>query len=40
VPFIAAQAIRHAGDWRMIPIRANGQLGAAAYHLGENDTYH
>ena len=35
VPFIAAQAIGHAGDWRMIPIHANGQLAAAAYHLGE-----
>ena len=40
VPFIAAQAIGHAGDWRMIPIHANGQLAAAAYHLGEGGTYH
>ena len=23
----------------MIPIRANGQLAAAAYHFGEGDTY-
>ena len=34
VPFIAAQAIGQAGDWRMIPLLANGQLAAAAYHLG------
>jgi RNA polymerase sigma-70 factor (ECF subfamily) len=38
--FIATQAIGHPGDWRMIPLRANGQLAAAAYHLGENGTYH
>jgi RNA polymerase sigma-70 factor (ECF subfamily) len=38
VPFIAAQAIGQAGDWRMIPLLANGQLAAAAYHLG-NDGY-
>ncbi|HXA33641.1 MAG TPA: RNA polymerase subunit sigma-70 [Acidimicrobiales bacterium] len=40
VPYIAVQAIGHAGDWRMLPIHANGQLAAAAYHLGEGDTYH
>jgi RNA polymerase sigma-70 factor (ECF subfamily) len=40
VPFIAAQGIGHRGDWRMIPIHANGQLGAAAYHRGEDDAYH
>jgi RNA polymerase sigma-70 factor, ECF subfamily len=39
-PFIAAQAIGHPGDWRMIPLRANGQLAAAAYHLGDLGTYH
>jgi RNA polymerase sigma-70 factor (ECF subfamily) len=39
-PFIAAQAIGHPGDWRMIPLHANGQLAAAAYHLGESGTYH
>ncbi len=38
--FIAAQAIGRPGDWRMIPLHANGQLAAAAYHLGENGTYH
>jgi RNA polymerase sigma-70 factor, ECF subfamily len=40
VPFIASQAIGHAGEWRMIPVLANGQLGAAAYRLGEADTYY
>jgi RNA polymerase sigma-70 factor (ECF subfamily) len=38
--FIAAQAIGHPGDWRLIPSHANGQLAAAAYHLGEEGTYH
>ena len=40
VPFIAAQAIGQAGDWRMIPLRANGQLAAAAYQRGDDSTYH
>ena len=40
VPFIATQAIGHPGDWRMVPIHANGQLAGAAYHLGEGHTYH
>ncbi len=40
VPFIAAQAIGHAGDWRMVPVRANGQLAAAAYRRDDNGTYH
>jgi RNA polymerase sigma-70 factor, ECF subfamily len=39
VPFIAAQAIGQPGDWRMIPLAANGQLAAAAYHR-DDDTYH
>ncbi len=39
VPFIAAQAIGHAGDWRMIPLHANGQLAAAAYLLGGDGVY-
>jgi RNA polymerase sigma-70 factor, ECF subfamily len=40
VPFIAAQAIGQAGDWRMIPLLANGQLAAAAYHWGDDGAYH
>jgi RNA polymerase sigma-70 factor (ECF subfamily) len=39
-PFIAAQAIGHPGDWRMIPLHANGQLAAAAFHFGEDGAYH
>jgi RNA polymerase sigma-70 factor, ECF subfamily len=38
-PFIASQAIGNAGDWRMVPLHANGQLAVAAYHLGAGDTY-
>jgi RNA polymerase sigma-70 factor (ECF subfamily) len=40
VPFIAAQAIGQAGDWRMFPLRVSGQLGAAAYRGGADGTYH
>jgi len=40
VPFIATQAIGRPGDWRMVPIQANGQLAVAAYHLGEGGSYH
>lgn len=40
VPFIAAQAIGRSGDWRMVPLRANGQLAAAAYHRGDGGLYH
>jgi len=40
VPFIATQAIGQRDDWRMIPVHANGQLAAAAYHLGDDGTYH
>ena len=40
VPFIATQAIGQAGDWRMIPVHANGQLAAAAYHLDDGHSYH
>jgi RNA polymerase sigma-70 factor (ECF subfamily) len=32
VPFISGQAIGRPGDWLMLPVRANGQLAAAAYH--------
>jgi RNA polymerase sigma-70 factor (ECF subfamily) len=40
VPFIAAQAIGQAGDWRMVPLHANGQLAAAGYHLADGGSYH
>jgi RNA polymerase sigma-70 factor (ECF subfamily) len=38
-PFIAAQAIGQARDWRMVPLHANGQLAAAAYHLDAGNSY-
>src|SRR5579863_6786803 len=38
--FIVAQAIGQPGDWMMRPLRANGQLAAAAYHRGPDQTYH
>jgi RNA polymerase sigma-70 factor, ECF subfamily len=40
IPFIATEAIGRAGDWRMLPLRANGQLAAAAYHRGDGGAYH
>jgi RNA polymerase sigma-70 factor (ECF subfamily) len=39
VPFIATQAIGQTGDWRMVRLDANGQLAAAAYHLGDGGGY-
>ena len=39
MPFIAAQAIGQAGDWRMLPLHANGQLAAASYHRGADGTH-
>ena len=38
-PFIAAQAIGRPGDWRMLPLEANGQLAAAAYHRNDDHEY-
>jgi RNA polymerase sigma-70 factor, ECF subfamily len=40
LPYIAAQAIALAGDWRMVALAANGQLGAGAYHRGDDGAYH
>jgi hypothetical protein len=40
VPFIATQAIGQPGDWRMVPLHANGQLAVAAYHLDDRHSYH
>lgn len=39
VPFIATQAIGQPGDWRLVPLGANGQLAAGAYHLTADGTY-
>jgi len=40
VPFLAAQAMGRPGDWRMLPLRACGQLAAGAYHRESDGTYH
>jgi RNA polymerase sigma-70 factor, ECF subfamily len=40
VPYLSAFAIGSPGDWKMAEIRANGQLGAAAYHRGDDGGYH
>jgi RNA polymerase sigma-70 factor (ECF subfamily) len=37
--FITAQAIGRPGDWVMLPLRANGQLAAAAYYRGADQAY-
>jgi RNA polymerase sigma-70 factor, ECF subfamily len=39
-PFIAAQAIGRPGDWRMLPLEANGQLAAAAYRRNDDHQHH
>ena len=38
-PYLAAFAIGAPGDWRMAGLRANGQLGAAAYRRDADGTY-
>ncbi len=38
-PFIADQAIGRRGDWRMLPLEANGQLAAAAYRRHDDHQY-
>ena len=40
VPYIGGFAIGSPGDWKMAPLRANGQLGAAAYYRGGDGAYH
>ena len=39
LPFIKAYGIGSPGDWQMVPLHANGQLGAAAYHSSHDETY-
>jgi RNA polymerase sigma-70 factor, ECF subfamily len=39
MPFIATEAIGQSGNWRMLPLQANGQLGAAAYHRADDGSY-
>jgi RNA polymerase sigma-70 factor, ECF subfamily len=40
VPYISAFAIGFPGDWKMVGLHVNGQLGAAAYHRGDDGGYH
>jgi RNA polymerase sigma-70 factor (ECF subfamily) len=40
LPFLAAQALGSPGDWRMVPIAANGQPAAAAYLRGDDGVHH
>ena len=40
VPYLSAFAIGSPGDWQMAGLHANGQLGAAAYHRGDDGRYH
>jgi RNA polymerase sigma-70 factor (ECF subfamily) len=39
VPYLTAFAIGSPGDWKMVALHANGQLGAAAYHRGDDGSY-
>lgn len=39
LPFLAAHALGEPGDWRMVPISANGQPAAAAYLRGDDDCH-
>jgi RNA polymerase sigma-70 factor, ECF subfamily len=40
VPYISAFAIGAPGDWEMVALHVNGQLGAAAYLRGNDGRYH
>jgi RNA polymerase sigma-70 factor, ECF subfamily len=40
LPFLAAQALGSPGDWRMLPVTANGQPAASAYLRGEDGLHH
>ncbi len=40
VPFINAYGIGTSGEWEMVALQANGQLGAAAYHRGDDGSYY
>jgi RNA polymerase sigma-70 factor (ECF subfamily) len=39
MPFFVAAALGSPGEWRMVPVRANGQQAAAAYRLGPDGTH-
>jgi RNA polymerase sigma-70 factor (ECF subfamily) len=40
VPYLSAFAVGSPGEWKMLGLRANGQLGAAAYRRGDDGGYH
>nr|WP_037074984.1 sigma-70 family RNA polymerase sigma factor [Pseudonocardia spinosispora] len=39
IPFLAAQALGEPGDWRMLPIAANGQPALAAYRRDDSGAH-
>jgi RNA polymerase sigma-70 factor (ECF subfamily) len=39
LPYLTTQAMGSPGDWAMVPLRANGQLGAASYLRGSDGSY-
>ena len=39
LPFIATYGIGRCGEWRMLPVRANGQLAAAAYRRDDDGVH-
>jgi RNA polymerase sigma-70 factor (ECF subfamily) len=40
LPYLEKFAIGSPGEWKLVGVRANGQLGAAAYRRGEDGAYH
>ena len=40
LPFLAKQVLGSPGDWKMFPIRANGQPGVVGYQRGSDGAYH
>jgi RNA polymerase sigma-70 factor (ECF subfamily) len=40
LPFFRSEALGSPGDWRLLPVRANGQPAAGAYLRGEDGAHH
>ncbi|MFD9888714.1 sigma-70 family RNA polymerase sigma factor [Amycolatopsis sp. NPDC059027] len=40
LPYLTRYALGAPGDWRMLPVSANGQPAAVAYRLGEDGAHH
>ncbi|MFD9961250.1 sigma-70 family RNA polymerase sigma factor [Amycolatopsis sp. NPDC058986] len=40
LPYLTRYALGEPGDWRMLPVSANGQPAAMAYRLGEDGAHH